>query len=70
MLVNKLEREISKLEVQHAEFVTQLQDPSLYEDRDAVEDLNQKLISNRKESATRNLEWEKAATELSEMEEQ
>lgn len=70
MLVNKLEREISKLEVQHAEFVTQLQDPSLYEDRDAVEDLNQKLISNREESATRNLEWEKAATELSEMEEQ
>jgi ATP-binding cassette subfamily F protein 3 len=70
MLVNKLEREISKLEMQHAEFVTQLQDPSLYEDRDAVEDLNKKLISNREESATRNLEWEKAATELSEMEEQ
>jgi ATP-binding cassette subfamily F protein 3 len=70
MLVNKLEREISKLEMQHTGLVDQLQDPSLYEDRAAVEDLNQKLISNREESEARNLDWEKAATELSEMEEQ
>lgn len=70
MLVNKLEREISKLEMQHAELVVQLQDPSLYEDRVAVEDLNQQLISNRVKSESRNLEWEKAATELSELEEQ
>ena len=70
MQVNRLEREISRLEAHQIDLIAQLEEPSLYEDREAVEELNQQLISAQRECTTLNQEWEKAATELSELEEQ
>lgn len=68
MRVNRLEREIARLEAQHTELVARLEDPDLYNDGAAVVGLNNDLRVLQMELQTKNQDWEEAATALAEME--
>ena len=68
MKVNRIEREIARLEEQHAQIVSRLEDPALYGDSAAVVSLNNEMRDVQSRLETLNQQWEEAATELSDFE--
>jgi ATP-binding cassette subfamily F protein 3 len=67
-LVHRLEKEIHELETRQAEITREMEDPATYGTSGRVMALNREFCELRARLETLNVEWENAATALTEME--
>ena len=68
--VGKLEKRVSELETKQAELTAELEAPETYQDPGKPQHLNRELSAIVDQITTATEQWEKAASQLSELEKQ